>query len=73
MPNLEIESSVAEASDTDSIIQYHTVPVQETKTKEEPFPGVFNPVGHEIIGEIYCYDKFELIFEMKIDKLALKV
>ena len=65
VPNLEIESSVAEASDT--------VPVQETKTKEETFPGVFNPVGHEIIGEIYCYDKFELIFEMKIDKLALKV
>ena len=65
VPNLEIESSVAEASDT--------VPVQETKTKKETFPGVFNPVGHEIIGEIYCYDKFELIFEMKIDKLALKV
>ena len=65
VPNLEIEFSVAEAPDT--------VPLQETKTKEETFHGVFNPVGQEIIGEIYCYDKFELILEMKIDKLALKV
>ena len=62
---LETELSVAEASGT--------VPVPETKTKEQTFPGIFNPVGQEIIGEIYCYDKFELIFEMKIDKLALKV
>ena len=36
------------------------------------FPGPFNPVGFEIVGEITCYKKFELNFETKIDKLVLK-
>ena len=36
------------------------------------FPGPFNPVGFEIVGEITCYQKFELNFETKIDKLVLK-
>ena len=36
------------------------------------FQGPFNPVGFEIVGEITCYQKFDLNFEMKIDKLVLK-
>ena len=42
------------------------------ETAGEIFPGPFNPVGHEIVGEVNCYDQFELTFELKIDKLVLK-
>ena len=36
------------------------------------FRGPYNPVGAEVVGQIYCYQQFELSFEFKIDKHDLK-
>lgn len=55
-------------------------PVQNIQIYRSIFPGPFNPdaerpghVGFEQLGELQIsYQKFELSFEMKIDKLESK-